>query len=403
MHRLLAPGLALVLLACAGSPAPAPHTDRSLSARVDAVIDRAIEEERIVGAVVLVAVDGQVVHRRAAGLLDREAGTPMREDAIFRLASVSKPIVTAAALALVDAGTIGLDDPITRFLPELTFRDAEGRPSVITIRQLLNHTSGLGYGFFEPEDGPYHRAGVSDGLDQPGLSFEENARRLASVALLAEPGAAFGYSLSIDVLGEIVARAGGGALPEVVARLVTNPLAMRDTGFVVSDVDRLAVAYADGTPRPVRMEDGHVVPFGASGVRYAPSRALSSRSYPSGGAGMVGTAEDVLRVLEMIRRGGGAILRAETAQAMMRDQLGSADHAALGPGMGFGFGGAVVLDPALAGSAAHAATFRWGGAYGHSWFVDPEARITVVALTNTALEGMSGRFPGELERAVYGR
>jgi len=147
------------------------------------------------------------------------------------------------------------------------------------------------------------------------------------------------------------------------------------------------------------MEDPYVMAFGEGGrMTYSPSRALDPKAFPSGGAGMVGTAPDVMRLLEAIRTGGKPIMSAATAASMMRNQIGSL--AGPGPGTGFGFGGAVVVDPAAAHTQS-AKTWQWGGVYGHSWFVDPERKLTVVALTNTALEGMWGKFTTDLRDAVY--
>jgi CubicO group peptidase (beta-lactamase class C family) len=369
-----------------------------LAQRLDAVIDSAVREERIVGTVALVARDGEVVYRRAAGFADREAGRPVREDDVFRLASLAKPVVAVAALALVERGKLGLDDAVTRWLPEFRPRLADGTVPLVTIRQLLTHTSGLGYRFFQPEDSPYHRAAVSDGLDQPGLSFEENARRLASVPLLAAPGTAWNYSLSFDVLGGVLEQVAGAPLPDVVRRWVTGPLGLRETGFAVSEPARLVVPYVDGTPRPVRMGEEHVV----LAARFAPGRILDPRSYPSGGAGMAGTAAEFLAFLEALRRGGAPLLRAETLAAMTRNQIGAIGSPVLGDGWGFGFGVAVLQDPARARTPMSRGTFRWEGAYGHHWWVDPEARLSAVVLTNTALSGMRGPFPEATVRAVYG-
>src|SRR5436309_13770614 len=137
----------------------------STTSTIDSVIDRALGEARIVGAVVLVAQDGEIVYRRAAGLADRERGAPMREDAVFRLASLTKPIVTAAALRMVELGKIALTDPATKYLPDFRPALPDGTTPTITLRHLLTHTAGLAYGFMQPPDGSYHRAGVSDGMD----------------------------------------------------------------------------------------------------------------------------------------------------------------------------------------------------------------------------------------------
>jgi CubicO group peptidase (beta-lactamase class C family) len=164
----------------------------------------------------------------------------VRDDTVFRLASMSKPIVSVAALALIDQGKLSLDDPVTKWLPDFRPRLADGREPVITVRHLITHTSGLGYKFLEAADGPYHKAEVSDGIAEPGLTAAVNLERLASVPLLFEPGTSWSYGLSIDVLGEVIARAGGRTLPELVEQLVTGPLAMTDTRFTVTDRGRLA-------------------------------------------------------------------------------------------------------------------------------------------------------------------
>src|SRR5689334_12419306 len=140
--------------------------DAQLASRIDPVIDGAIARNHIVGAVMLVARRGTVVYRRAAGAADREAQRPMTVDAIFRYASLTKPIVSATALKLIESGRLGLDDPVTKWIPEFKPRLPNGREATITTRQLLTHTAGLSYGFSEPEDGPYHREKVSDGMDQ---------------------------------------------------------------------------------------------------------------------------------------------------------------------------------------------------------------------------------------------
>jgi CubicO group peptidase (beta-lactamase class C family) len=382
----------------------AVRNDAALARRIDAVIDRAIAEHRIVGAVLVVLRDGETVYRRATGFADREARTPMLADTIHRLASITKPIVSAAALALSEVGRLGLDDIVSDWLPDFRPCLPDGRQPDITIRQLLTHTAGLRYGHEEPPGGPFERAGVSDGLEQPGLSMQEELRRLASVPLLFEPGTAWTYSTAIDVLGEILARAHGSALPDVVELLVTGPLGMADTRFFATDPARLAVPYADASLEPVRMGDPHVIPIeGAVGRRYSPSRIFDFASFPSGGAGMAGTTGEVALLLETIRTGGGPILSPETARAMMSNQIGDLRVTTRPtPAWGFGFGGAVLLDPTLAASPLSDGTWQWGGVYGHYWFVDPVRRLTVVSLTNTAVEGMGGRYPADITAAICG-
>ena len=372
-----------------------------LEIRLDEVIDRAIAEKRIVGTVVVVAGNGQRIYERAAGFSNRESNMSMESDAIFRLASVGKPLVTAAAMRLIEEEGISLDDPVTRWLADFRPRLADGSEAVLLVRHLLSHSAGLSYRFLEPEDSAYHRLNISDGLDQPGLSMDENLRRLASVSLVFKPGSAWRYSLATDVLGAAIEQATGESLPNLVRRLVTEPLGMADTGFSITDISRLTTPYADHQPEPVRITDGMAVPLLEGSVRFAPSRILNPASYPSGGAGMAGTASDILMFLEAIRNGGAPLLHPETLRVMTTDQVGAGAETQ-GPGWGFGFGWAILDDPRIAGTPQSKGTLQWGGAYGHSWFIDPSQQLTVVALTNTAFEGMSGQFPLELRDAVYG-
>lgn len=375
----------------------------SFTSRIDAVIDGAIAAERIVGAVVLVARDGETIHAHAAGFADREVGIPMREDAIFRLASVSKLFTATAVMALVAEERLDLDRPITDWLPDFT-PTFDGRAAIITLRHLLSHSSGLSYGFFEPEDGPLHRAGVSDGMDRSDLTLAENIRRLAGVPLAFAPGTDFRYSLGLDVAGTVIEAATGLSLPDAMRSLVTGPIGLRDTGFALTDPPRLVAAYADDTLQPRRMREPDCLPFlpGMAGVVMNPARALDAGAFPSGGAGMTGTAAEVMALLETLRGGGGPLMPPKRVAEMGRDQIdGIAIEGA--PGWGYGLGFSILRDARAAGVAESVGTWRWGGAYGHSWFVDPVRRLSVVALTNTAFEGMSnaGRFPADLSQAIY--
>jgi CubicO group peptidase (beta-lactamase class C family) len=398
--------LLIFAAACRGNaPAPPPPTptpvaalspdDAALGRRVDAVIDKAIADGSVVGTVVLVARDGELVYHRAAGLADREARTPMRENTVFRLASMTKAIVSVAALALVDQGKLRLDDPVTKYLPAFRPKLADGREPVITVEHLLTHTSGLTYKFIEKADGPYHKANVSDGLAEPGLGMEENLERLASVPLLFEPGTKWNYGLSVDVLGAVVAVAGGGTLADVVRKTVTAPLNMTDTVFTVTDRERLASPYGRGTP-PARMTEPYDLAADGMAVRFSPARIFDPKSFPSGGAGMAGTASDYLRFVEAVRTGGAPILRAETARAMTQNQL--SEGLALGPGFGFGLGVGVVVDPAAAKSKQGPNTWSWAGIYGTSFWVDPSAKLSVIVMTNSA---MADAFPPAIEAAVW--
>lgn len=378
-----------------------------LTSAVDVALDTALSEQRLIGAVVLIAVDGQIRYARAAGWADRETRRAMNRDALFRLASISKLIVSTAAMVRIAQDRLDLDAPIQRLLPEFRPMLADGSRPDISARQLLSHTAGLGYRFLDPApdgDGPHARVGVSDGMDDSPVSLAENLRRIAQVPLQYAPGTAWGYSLATDVLGALLEAVDGRPLPTVVETAVTGPLSMRDTAFHALDPARLATAYAaaDGATPPHRLQEDEIAsPFpGLAGIRFSPSRALDPHAFPSGGGGMVGSADDLMRLLEALRRARVPSLSADWIAEMGRVQSGPHGPPD-SPGVGFGLGFSILHDPAAAASPESVGTWRWGGAYGHSWFVDPSRRLSVVALTNTLYEGMSGTFVTELRDAIY--
>lgn len=386
--------------------ASAPAQDAAIKNRLDEVIDRAIKEERIVGLTMLVAQNGKVVYRRTAGLNDREAEKPMRGDEVFRLASMTKLIVSVAALALVDEGKLSPDDAVTKYLPDFRAKLADGREPKISVRHLMTHTAGLNYGFQEKPDGAYHRLKVSDGLDDIGITLEENLRRIAAAPLLYEPGTSWTYSLAHDVLGAVVAKAGGASLPEVIKQKVTEPLKMNDTAFVAQTPPRLATPYGDGNPRPVRMTEPFVLTFAGGQIIFSPRRATNPSAFPSGGSGTVGTIDDYFRFLEVLRNGGEPILKPETAGLIAENAIGDIPvNMFPDPGAwGWSLAGAAYLkNPSAAKTPQSIGTWQWGGVWGNNYFVDPQKKLTVVCLTNTGVAGMVGEFPTALVNAVYGK
>lgn len=371
-----------------------------LKAELDRVIAEALDEQRIVGTVVEILIDGEPGYRHAAGLGDREADRPMTEDSIFLLSSVAKPIVTVAALNLVQRGTIGLDDIVSEWLPAFRPQLPDGSEPRITIRQLLTHSAGLSYVFMERGDGPYRRHAISSGLDDTDDDLTALIGKLTAIPLSYPPGHGWGYSMSLDVLGAVIEEATGSKLPEAIAALVTRPMGMNDTAFSVTDKRRLVVHYGDASPRPRRLVGDDAVPFFGNPVRLSPGRIFNPRAFPSGGAGMAGTAGDVIRLLESLRTGHSPVLDAASTRSMFDIQARTGGLAA-GAGWEFGFGGAVLVEPEMAGTPQSRGTLQWDGAYGHKWFIDPARGLTVVALTNTAFEGMIGRFPDDLRDAIY--
>lgn len=367
-----------------------------LAGRIDAVVDAAIANEKIVGSVTLVKVHGELVYARAAGWFDREAKVPMRRDAIFRLASVTKPVVAATALAMVEHGLLGLDNAVADYLPYFRPRTPDGADAKILIRHLLSHSSGLGYGFRNPA--------ITTGLQQTELDHEANLTLIAQEPLLFAPGQGWEYGVNIDVLGAIIASVHGSTLGDAVAHYVTGPLGMVDTGFSVTDTDRLAVPYADGPPGLRRMADPDVLVAPDGGrTTFSPSRIFNKKAFQSGGAGMVGAADDLLTFFETIRTGGGSILRPETVEMAASNQVGSLPRRPQDDGQRFGFLSAIIDDPVAAKSPVARGTLRWGGVYGHEWTVDPKSGITILSMTNTPYEGCNGQYRFDIRDAVYGR
>lgn len=345
------------------------------------VLDKAVDQGGILGAVGLVAVGGRVVFREAFGRRDIDDDVPMREDTIFRIASMTKPITSVAVLMLHEEGRFQLDAPIARFIPEFEHpeivvrstndpREFERVPAQreITIRHLLTHTSGISYGFSDvpPLTRLYAEAEVSDGLVQTEGTIGQGIRRLAKQPLLHEPGTAWKYGLSTDVLGRLVEVVSGKTLAKFFEEDIFAPLGMKDTHFFLPEekVSRLASVYRlrDGNLRelPVEpIEEGPVV-FSASYHYQGP------RTYFSGGAGLVSTVDDYYRFCQMLLNGGeldGArLLEPETVREMTTNQIG---ELSVGDGK-FGFGFSIETKDTVG-------AFGWGGFFFTSFWIDPES------------------------------
>jgi len=358
-----------------------------LTERVDAVIDAALGS-RIVGCVVLIEEAGKRIYARSAGLADREAGTPVAEDTIFRLASVTKPIVALTTLKMIDKGLLSLNDKVADYLPYFTPKAPDGSTPDILIRHLLTHTSGLTYE--RPDD-------VSSGSDPRDLiPLQENLKRYASFPLAFLPGTKWNYGMSIDVLGGVLEMVGDRArLGEVVALHTTGPLGMKDTRFNVTDRTRLATPYADGKPEPIRMAEPQAIPNDDGGHDYfSPQRIFHPTAPQSGGSGMAGTAGDFMKLLEAVRTD---FLKPETRAMAYTPQN---DREMDRPGQLFSYMGAVVTDP-VASEWRKKGLVQWGGIWGNNWIIDPATGTHVVVYTNTMKEGCNGPFRDEMRDAVF--
>lgn len=358
-------------------------------ARLDQLLQRYADENRIAGAVALIVRDGRPVYEKAIGWSDKEAGRRMTVDTIFRIASQTKALTSVAILSLVEEGRIGLTSPVSEFIPafDKTSVAVAGASTTtvpatrrITIRDLLTHTAGISYGTDPNVAAMYEAKGLGPAAgygwytadkDEPICATME---RLALLPFVAQPGEAYVYGYNTDILGCVVERASGMPLDQFIEKRITGPLGMKDTHFFLpaAQRDRLAAVYASG-------QDGRFVraPDGARGQGHyvdGPRRSFS------GGAGLLSTARDYARFLEMIRNGGAVdgvrILAPRTVALMTTNQVGTL-HSTTGLGFGLGF---ESVDRYGANGMASVGSFGWGGAYGTRYHVDPEARLTMVLM-----------------------
>ena len=249
--------------------------------------------------------------------------------------------------------------------------------------------AGLDYRWAQKEDGPYATAGVTDGLDITGISLMENIRRIGSAPLAFEPGSSWCYSLAPDVLGAVIAQAHGTDFPTAMQALVLEPLGITDTTFYVppQQKERVAAAYyLDAAKELTRMADDQFLTSPDDRYfHFSPERVFHAEEYPSGGVGLAGTAADLMKIVEVIRTGDAPFAPKDLILQMSDNQLPQGMEAR--PGMGFGLGWGILVDPVRAENTPQSiGTRMWGGVYGSKWFTDPAKDLSVVSMTTTALD-----------------
>jgi CubicO group peptidase (beta-lactamase class C family) len=376
---------------------------------VEKTLKGLIDADELAGAATLIWRGGTGVrpqHVETVGRRNLVTNAPVERDTIFRIASLTKPVTTVAALMLHDEGKFDLDEPITSCAPELArmrvLRNPDGpldetdeaaRP--ITFRDLLTHRSGLTYGdFHRGPIGRAHAETLGAEIDNP-LTPDAWIERLATLPLIDQPGAGFHYGLSTDVLGFLIARLDGSSLGEVLNRRVCNPLGMHDTGFVVPQAKRDRRASLCGFD-----DDGRLTTLSAAPGGHALDERPDGMTFESGGGGLWSTLDDYLAFARMLideSPNGARLLRRETLAMMTTNQLSPAQRAAtrmfgqplFAAGHGYGMGVAVVMEPAQADPLrcrGGIGTIGWPGAYGSWWQADPTDRSVLIFLAHNMVE-----------------
>ena len=357
--------------------------------RLTAALQAYVDEDRLAGAVAIVARRGKIAYMEAVGYRDKESGAPMTTDAIFRIASQTKALASVGVMLLQEEGRLLITDPVGKYLPEFmetTVAEPDGsggydvvpakRP--ITIRDLLTHTAGISYGRGPAAD-KWAEAGIT------GWYFADRDEtvgdvmaRLAELPLDGHPGEAWIYGYNTDILGAMIEKISGQTLGAFLGERLFGPLGMDDTHFFLppGKVGRLATVYsatdAGGIERAP--DPGHMVGQGA--YVDGPRKSFSA------GAGLVSTAADYARFLQMMLNGGGLdgvrVLSRKTVESMT---VGHTGDIPFRPGQSFGLGFSVVEDPAALGLPASVGEFAWGGAYHSTYWVDPAEELVVAYMT----------------------
>ncbi len=371
--------------------------------RIDDSFARYVDDGKLAGWLVTVSRHGKLAHVSAYGQRDREEGLPVETDTLWRIFSMTKPITSVAAMMLYEEGALQLTDPVSKFIPSFAnLRVYVGGPDQnpltvpasepMRVWHLLTHTSGLTYGFLRVHtvDAIYRAAGFEGGSGPTGMDLAQACDAWASLPLLFQPGAEWAYGVSTDVLGRVVEVASGQSLDDFFAERILGPLGMTDTSFQVADerASRLAVLYGLGPGRKLAR-------LGApwDNARVKPAML-------SGGGGLVSTAADYHRFLQLLLDSPGSpageldgvrLLSPRTVRYMGRNHLpGGLDLATFGRalyaespmyGSGFGLGFAVVTDPAALKVDCSAGELSWGGAASTAFWIDQAEGITVSFFT----------------------
>lgn len=401
-----------------------PSFDPTRLTRIDEWMKSYVDAGKYPGSTFLLAQGGEIVHRATTGYRAVAEKKPFEEDTIARIFSMTKPIASVGLMMLAERGLFHLDAPVSAFIPEFadchaltpgaaTLDDVEPCPTP-TLHQIVTHTSGLTYGF---NPGPVSAAYMEKKIDfsprRPGLA--EQVKALASAPLVFQPGERWEYSVGIDVIGRVIEIVSGRPLDEWMREEIFEPLGMDDTFFQIPDakIDRVASLYTSN-------ESGEAIGLGPAKdeivmreVETAEKSAWRKVTTFSGGGGLLSTIDDYFAFAEMLRKGGqhnGERLLSPSTLAFMRRNHLSGDIASMGPksfaetpmsGTGFGIGGSVVLDPALARAPGSVGDFSWGGIASTIFWIDPVTDMTVIFMTQLTPSSSYPNRP-QLKALVHG-
>jgi CubicO group peptidase (beta-lactamase class C family) len=386
----------------AGLPTIKPEAarlDAGALAQSTALLEQFVAERKIAGAVAMLARDGHLAHVAAVGYQDLDSRVPMSPRTIFRIYSMTKPLTAVAAMMLLEEGKFGLDDPVSRYLPEfasVAVRDAAGntRPPArpITIRHLLLHTSGLNHRTSDQ----YRTAQVrSRAIDLPQF-----VRNITRVPLMEDPGTRFRYSEATTVLGRLIEIWSGQPFDVFLDRRILQPLRMTDTGFYATPAQRprLATVYGPADGGGLRAVEIEAVPF------------TEKPALLEGAVGLLSTAPDFLRFAQMLLNGGELdgvrLLPASTVATMVSNGLSEGVLAARrGGAMGWGLGNVeIVMKPEALSYPAHRGEYGWDGTAGTIFWNDPVARTVILLFTQSSPpdpDNLRRRFKAAIQPAVH--
>ena len=376
---------------------------------------RYVEPGKIAGSLTLVARRGELCYLEAEGLMDRERELPMREDTIFRIYSMSKPVTSIGLMMLYERGLFGLNDPVHRFIPQWkdlqvyrggSWPQYQTAPceSPMAIRDLMMHTSGLTYGFMRATnvDHGYRKKEIQ--VVRPGYTLQDMIDELAELPLEFTPGEAWNYSVSTDVLGYLIEVLSGQSLAEYFEQEIFKPLGMVDTAFSIEPgkEERFASCYERNIDKSVTLADD------------SRDSDYRERSFYSGGGGLISTIADYYRFCRMLRNGGELdghrLIGPRTLQLMTRNHLpGGVDLAGIArgsfsetsyEGIGFGLGFATRIDEVRNASLGSVGEYFWGGMASTLFWVDPVEDMVVVFMTQLMPSG-TFNFRGQLQSIIY--